>query len=213
MLAKIEIQRLDDGSKPFQVMFNPNSYAIVKPITWKGLANCKQNAPTLTFQGGGSRTLTLNLFYDVTESVDGVPVDDVRKKTNNIVALTQIPPGKSAPPAVQVSWGGTPPPGSDFPFTGVVTRLTQTFKLFSSDGKPLRAELAVELTEYVEAGNRQAAGPKASTQQVKQGDTLSGIAAQNGCAPADWRRIAEANNLDDPRKLPPGLRLSIPGRG
>jgi nucleoid-associated protein YgaU len=157
--------------------------------------------------------LTLNLFYDVTEPVNGTVLDDVRQLTNKMAALTQKPDGQQQPPAVTVSWGADPPPGSDFPFTGVVTRLTQNFKLFSRDGKPLRADLTVELTEFFDPETKQKPRAELTSLLVKQGDTLSGIAATNYRDPGRWREIAEANNLDDPRKLAPGLRLSIPKSG
>jgi nucleoid-associated protein YgaU len=39
---------------------------------------------------------------------------------------------------------------------------------------------------------------------------LSSIAAKLYRDPTAWRMIAEANNLDDPRQIPVGLRLNIP---
>jgi len=215
-LEKIKITPLDkDGNpvegKAFKVLFNPNAYTITKSVTWSGSSDRTLNAPPLTFGGGGSRQLTLNLFYDVTETVNGKVVKDVREETNKMVALTRIQKGLDRPPAVVVSWGAAPPTNSDFPFTGVVNQLTQAFKLFTSDGKPVRADLTVSFTEYLEPKkDLLQTDPEFTTRLVKRGDTVSSIAAEAYQDPALWRIIAEANELDDPRQLQIGLRLAIP---
>jgi len=215
-LEKIKITPLDkDGNpvegKAFKVLFNPNAYTITKSVTWSGSSDRTLNAPPLTFGGGGSRQLTLNLFYDVTESVNGKVVKDVREETNKMVALSRIQKGLDRPPAVVVSWGAAPPTNSDFPFTGVVHQLTQAFKLFTSDGKPVRADLTVSFTEYLEPKkDLLQTDPEFTTRLVKRGDTVSSIAAEAYQDPALWRIIAEANELDDPRQLQIGLRLAIP---
>jgi hypothetical protein len=219
-LEKLNITPLDQGgnkllAQSFNVQFNPNSYSVSKSVTWSGSPDRTLNAPPLTFNGGGSRVLTLNLFFDVTEPVNGKPVSDVREETGKIVALSRIRRGLDRPPVVVVAWGGDPPDAanSDFPFTGVVTQLTQTFKLFSSEGQPLRADMTVVFTEFLDPEkDRKQTDPEFTTRLFKRGDSLSGIAAANYRDPGLWRIIAEANNLDDPRHIPVGLRLSIPKR-
>lgn len=226
-LAKIEITPLDKSGnrvegKKFKVLFNPNSYSITKTVTWSPISatgpasaptDRKVNAPTLFFGGGGSRSLSLELFYDVTEPVNDVASDDVRQETNKVVELTRIQKDLQRPPAVEITWGAAPPASSDFPFTGVVSNLTQRFTLFSSDGKPLRATLTVTVTEFLdpELDQRQT-DPEFTTRRIKRGDTLSGIAAETYRDPALWRLIAEANHLDDPRHLGVGRTLTIPKR-
>lgn len=227
-LAKIEITPLDrSGSrveaKKFRVLFNPNSYSITKNVTWTALAaggssgkatDRAVNAPTLSFGGGGSRSLTLELFYDVTEAIDGVAIDDVRKETNKVVELTRIDKDLQRPPAVEIGWGAAPPANSDFPFTGVVSNLVQRFTLFGSDGKPLRATLTVTLIEFLDPElDRRQTDPEFTTRRIRRGDTLSSIAAETYRDPTVWRVIAEANQLDDPLHLVVGQTLAIPKRG
>jgi hypothetical protein len=221
-LEKINITPLDKDGRPvgtraFSVLFNPTTYSISKSVTWTGSPTRELNAPPLTFGGGGSRQLTLNLFYDVTESsAIGKRVKDVREETNNMVVLTRIERGLGSsksgrPPAVMVSWGGAPPANSDFPFIGVVSQLSQTFKLFTSEGIPVRAELSVTFTEYKDPEkDKRETDPELTTRLVKRGDTVSSIAAEVYGDPARWRSIAEANGMDDPRRLDIGRRLSIP---
>ena len=45
---------------------------------------------------------------------------------------------------------------------------------------------------------------------VRRGETLQSIAAQEYDDPNQWRRIADANGIDDPFRLDPGARLIIP---
>src|SRR5215472_2720645 len=106
-----------------EVMFNPNSYSISKSVTLyvaggvdgKSQTKREVNAPPLQFGGGGSRQLSLELFFDVTEQ----PGKDVREETDNIAVLTRINreiKGKhKRPPRCTISWGATK---GDFPFVG-----------------------------------------------------------------------------------------------
>lgn len=221
-----------------EVLFNPHSYTISKTVQWTptgqpdpniplgaaaGAAtqDRKLNAPILTFGGGGSRVLTLNLFFDVTEAIErhGKPeaIDDVRQETNKIARLTRIQRGNGAedpPPVCMVTWGSEPknrPIKDDFPFYGVITSLTQNFTLFRSDGRPVRADLTVMLTEFANpAQDKRLIDPELTTHLVMRGDTLSSIAAKFYRDPTAWRVIASENDLDDPLHLEIGRRLRIP---
>src|SRR5262245_39028398 len=104
------------------VQFNPSSVAISKSVSWPNVGplsgatagraggaaggaagpgaaaaatantNRELNAPPIEFGGGGQRTLTLQLFFDVTESG---PDADVRDETNKITKLTRIERNRS----------------------------------------------------------------------------------------------------------------------
>jgi len=220
-LAKLIIKKVNptDSKKPngIEVLFNPNSYSISKSVTWnppRSTDGDKQptspitNAPVLSFGGGGSRVLTLELFFDVVELAPSI--NDVRTLTNEIVRLTMIAPEVQRPPTCEVSWG-TYPKGSDFPFIGVVSSLTQRFTLFRATGEPIRANLTVVFTEFLDPKvSLRDTDPEMTTRVVKRGDTLSSIAADVYRDPTRWRVIAESNELDDPRSLEIGARLRIP---
>jgi len=211
-LAKLQIEPLDNVAiQPFKVMFNPNTYSISKNITWTGATSPEINAPTLSFSGADGRTLSLELFYDVTVPVNDVLVDDVRQETNKMVELTRIQRDLHRPPVLQITWGDDSSDRFDFPFIGVVTQLTQRFTLFRADGKPVRATLTVAFKEFcdVEKDKKQT-DPEFTTRLVKRGDTLTNIAAEVYGDPTQWRVIAEANRLDDPRRLDVGSRLALP---
>ena len=169
------------------------------------------NAPTVEFQGGGSRQLTLELFFDLTEEDNGA---DIRQKTNKIRALTRIERDEAHPRVCEVSWGDAPQ-GSDFPFIGVITSLTQNFTLFNREGKPLRANLSVTFLEFLaRLVDKRQTDPELTTRIIRRGDSLSAIAAQIYGDPKLWRIIAQANQLDDPRNLETyiGRTFTIPKR-
>jgi len=213
-LAKLMIKT--ELNEQIHVMFNPNSYSISKSVTWNaggaddGKSKTKRevNAPPLQFGGGGSRQLSLELFFDVTDHQG----KDVRDATDRIANLTLINRKlKDRPPWCEVSWGAPRTPLGDFPFKGVISGLTQKFTLFASNGTPIRATLSVTFTEYLdpEADKRQT-DPDYTTWLIKRGDTLSNISAQVYGYPSLWRAIAEYNDIDDPLHLEVGRRLSVP---
>jgi LysM repeat protein len=222
-LAKLNIEPLQPSKlAAFDVLFNPNTYSIVKPVTWRqpdpsgasgsAAVNYRDlDAPPLVFGGGGARTLQLQLFFDVTEGGADGRTTDVRTETNKIVALTRIERKQGKPPVCQVTWGKGAPQNMDFPFVGVVSSLTQSFVMFRASGEPVRANLTVAFTEFLDpVQNKKQTDPDLTTYLVKRGDTLSAIASALYRDPANWRTIAAANNIDDPRRLQIGARLAIP---
>jgi len=196
-----------DGS--ITVAFNPTTYSISKGLTWSGSPDRRTNAPTLTFGGGGSRQLALELFFDSTE-MSG-PQRDVRLQTDRIVKLTRILRHLDTPrpPICKVDWGG----GQvvDFPFVGVVSSLEQHFLLFQSTGQPLRATLKVAFVEFlVLSDDQRKTDPELTTRVVRRGDSLASIAAQVYDDPSAWRAIARANRIENPLAIVPGTKLTLP---
>ena len=100
-------------------------------------------------------------------------------------------------------------------FRCIVESVKQKFTLFSPDGIPLRATLTVALREYKTLDDQlkhlNLTSPDRTHSYVTQnGDTLARIAAQYYRGPGDWRSIADANGIEDPRRLAPGATLTIP---
>jgi len=217
---KIEPQEGPNAKQAIVVPFNPNKFTITKGNNWHAptsaagdQTNAKHNAPPLTFGGGQSRTLSFDLLFDTTEQMTGQSHVDVRSLIKPIVNLGRIirdlvPP---RPPYCIISWGTYSKPGSDFPFTGVLSQLNESFTLFASDGTPLRVNLTLSFTEWLDPQNdKLLTDPDFTTRLYKRGDSLSSIAAEVYSDSSQWRVIAEANAIDDPRSIPIGLRLNIP---
>lgn len=79
-------------------------------------------------------------------------------------------------------------------------------------GRRLRIPGGVEEAIVADTAERRppAKASTATTYTVRRGDTLSSIAARHGVSS---RALASANGIDDPRALPVGRKLRIPGPG
>lgn len=209
---KLTIKPVDPPGLPeLSVPFNPNAYSIGKSVTWTPQSNKNLNAPPLLFGGGGSRTLQLELFFDVTEPIDGQEIKDVRDLTNAVAALARKVKDGS-PPVCEIHWGAKTH-GSDFPFKGVVTSLGQRFTYFRPTGEPVRAVVNLTFLEYKKPGEDQReTDPELTTRVVRRGDTVTSLATEAYRDPSLWRVIAQANGIDDPRGLDReiGRVLTIP---
>ncbi len=100
-------------------------------------------------------------------------------------------------------------------FKGVIEALNISFTLFTPDGVPIRAKLSLTLKEDRPVAIQVKESPKSSPDVekhhvVRRGDTLSGIAAMAYGDPGEWRAIARANGIGDPRVLAPGVDLVVP---
>jgi nucleoid-associated protein YgaU len=104
---------------------------------------------------------------------------------------------------------------SDAPFwfTCVVESIDRKFLLFSPEGVPLRARLTVKMREYKTIKEMVAelqSADHTKARDLKRRERLDQISANEYGTPAEWRRIAEENDIDDPRRVPPGTILKIP---
>jgi nucleoid-associated protein YgaU len=209
------INRSKQGSAPIYCMFNPKEYAFSKDTQWE-LGDTKgKNIPQLEFKGGKPANLSLELIFD-TYGMD--PPKDVRKEyTNALWELTLVDNdlkdkknNTGRPPTVRFQWGEA------WSFDAVITKMTQKFTMFLSNGTPVRA--VVDLTFQQITDNRElgmqnpTSGGVEGTRlwTVSEGDTLAWIAYQHYGDTAEWRRIADANRLTQVRHLRAGTVLELP---
>jgi hypothetical protein len=192
-----------EGQDSFDVLFNPNQYGInaSNQIAQAGIPGLA--APILQFVHGNSRSLTMDLYFDTYERQS-----DVREHTDKIYRLLAIDHCTHVPPICRVSWG-------TFYFRCVVSRVSGKFTLFLSNGTPARATLNVTFEEFIEPEVLVQEDPTQSadhrkTRVVEPGDRLDHIAAREYGDANNWRPIADANQLDNPRSLTVGQLLIIP---
>jgi hypothetical protein len=227
-LAKAELQHLDVNFKELikkeTVQFNPESLKVsfanqlVQP---PGSGDQRGNAAR-QFVGSATTKLALTLWFDVGSPQTGNErVDDVRKLTERIAYFIkpQAVRGKKErlPPAVRFLWG-------TFQFDGVMDSLEETIEYFSSDGKPLRASLALSISQQdfqfgfgdARKGGPQTGAPAAAPATpgttplalAPAGSSVQGIADAAGKG-ADWQSIAAANGIENPRALAAGAILDL----
>src|SRR4051794_12696032 len=220
MLTKAKIEILDaaavDESRglpaSFEVQFNPTEYSLTKGAQIAEIAIPGIDSPILQFVAGQNEKLTLDLYFDTTlEKGMGDGAKDVTEYPRRIYQLVKIQPKTHAPPRLRFTWG------HGLSFVAVAESVTQKFTLFNPDGVPLRATVSVTFREYktlqqqLQELNLQSAD-HTRRHVVVQGETLSGIAAQEYGDPSLWRVIADENSwqVDNPRRLKPGLELRLP---
>jgi hypothetical protein len=200
--AKVTIAPEGEG-QPITVLFNPTDYSLEKSNTIAEIAIPGLEAPILQYVHGNTRTLSMDLFCDTYE--EGTDVSEI---TDQIYDLLYIDPETHVAPICDIFWG-------QFSFRGVLDHCSGKFTLFLADGTPVRATLSVAFKEYIDVEVLVRENPTQSAdhrkgREVRAGDRLSSIAAEEYGDPAKWRPIADANNLDDPRRLEPGRLLMIP---
>lgn len=219
-----------DGSlgAPLQVNFNPTEYTLnkgaqISEVTIPGL-----DSPILQFVRGQTETLSLDLFFDSTESGMDDNATSVADLTDQFYQLVKIDGTTHAPPICFFTWGSAFPGQRSYASMGggtgsqqrhgfkcLVESVRQRFTLFSPQGVPLRATLTVSLKEYktlaeqIAEINKQSAD-HSHTHVVQLGETLSQIANEVYEDPAQWRAIADQNAILDPLELQPGTVLEIP---
>jgi len=202
-LERVQITNLTTGDPPFSVMFNPEEYSLNKDNNFAAQAIPGLTSPILQFVHGNLRTLDMELFFDTTDDQT-----DVRNQTNLITGLLVIDSNLHAPPLLQVDWG-------TLSFSCVLAKASQKFLRFLPDGTPCRARLTVTFNEYLDAATQVAAANLQTADftkvhVTKAGDTLWSIAGQLYEDATQWRPIALANGIADPRSIVPGQELQIP---
>jgi len=203
--ARLEVLRPSqyDGA-PFQLGFNPTELQLAKQNTFQEVPIPGLDAPPIQFVRGASEKLTFDAIFDTSDEMTSVRA----KYVDKIRGLMAIDGNLHAPPIVQFVW-------ENFRFTGVIDSLNVTFTLFSEQGFPVRAKLGFSIKEYTTVTQQQAIAKKQSpdlekSYVVKRGDTLSAIAQLAYGDPSQWRAIAAANSIRDPRMLVPGMVITIP---
>lgn len=201
------------GDQNIAVQFNPDTLKVTfanQIVQAKG--GDQSSGPSgRQFVGSGTTKLTLTLWFDATAVTDN-PVDDVRRLTSKVIYFMTPQPhpddrDKLAPPGVRFSWGS-------FLFDGVVDTLEESLEFFAPDGKPLRASIALTLSQqkilvskFEKAGKAKSVG-QAPLSPAKLGDSLQSMAGAMG-KDGGWQGIAAANGIEDPLRLKPGQLINL----
>jgi nucleoid-associated protein YgaU len=192
-------------------MFNPYEYALSKTNDYELAKTKGRNIPNVRFKQGGASTLTLRLLFDTYAEQT-----DVRGYTDTLWQMMMVDEdqanqrtGKGEPPHCIFRWGR-------FEFEAVITQMTQKMTLFLKDGTPVRTEVELSLqqvldeTAHAKQNPTSGGGVAPKTRLLDAGDRLDLIAWEEYGDCALWRKIAAANDVLDPLRLPVGRVLAIP---
>lgn len=213
-LQKARIEVYKTPKETISCMFNPADYKISTSAGYTGTDEKKPRGRNRQNQyvGGLNSTLTLSLYYDVTENLGGTAEDtktsvSVRDYTEKIEQLLEVEGSLHKPPQIGFIWG-------DLNFVGVLTSLNQDFTYFDVEGKPLRVklDLSISATGMTLADRK---SPKESPDRTKrrvisEGMTLWKLAWEEYHDCNKWVEIARFNGLMNPLDIYPGQVLCLP---
>lgn len=200
-----------ESGTTYRVAINPEKYSLSykaeysienSPGTTGGKLNYHRSLPeNLTLEFLFDRT---GVFVDSKPKDDGVIGDiaDFKKVTFDFNGDIH------RPNYLKVSWG-------DLLFKCVVTEFNIEYKLFNSNGKPIRAIVKVTFKNFVAEAERAARENKSSPdltheRTVKEGDNLPLMTYRIYGDPKYYLEVARVNGLTNFRKLTPGQKIFFP---
>ncbi len=221
-LVYYEKYREKDWLGSIEALFNPQELQIDRSVNWEtigGEAVGEETTIEQQFRTIAPQSMSIDLFFDSYErhkkgllgalpSINPFPkpnATDVRKYTKKLVKLAQVNEELHRPPLCKLEWGKF-----DNLFVGVLTQLSQKFTMFMPNGMPVRATVSCSFIEHEITGTELHSADITKTYTVNQSDTLHSIAVQMYNDPAQWRTIARANKIVNPRVIKPGTVLIIP---
>lgn len=222
--AVFNVERSDGTPESAYVQFNPNSLSFEKSPKIAEIAIPGLDSPLRQFVRGQSETLTVELFFDSTDFGTGSSAVSVTTISDKFYSLIKIDPTTHATPICTFQWG-TSFPGDSLStasgrqrrtsFRGVVTKVKQEYALFSPDGIPLRNVMTLTMEEYAPLDDQLRSLGLESADHTKshvvtEGETMASIAGRCLDQPRQWRTIARANGITDPRRLAVGTPLVVP---
>lgn len=212
--ATITVLEGDDKGKVISVLFNPAEYSFERSNSYKATPIPGLSSPILQFVNGEADQLSMELFLDDYTDPEG-PTSRERKESNPVMTrirdlskLLLVDSKIHAPSPVRFNWG-------PMEFSAIIEKMGRKVTMFQPDGTPARATLSVTFKEYrtlrqqVESPRRESAD-KSKRRVVVGLESLWLLAAREYNDPNEWPRIAQANDLDDPREIAPGDWLDLP---
>jgi nucleoid-associated protein YgaU len=212
--ATITVLEGDDKGKVISVLFNPAEYSFERSNSYKATPIPGLSSPILQFVNGEADQLSMELFLDDYTDPEG-PTSRERKESNPVMTrirdlskLLLVDSKIHAPSPVRFNWG-------PMEFSAIIEKMGRKVTMFQPDGTPARATLSVTFKEYrtlrqqVESPRRESAD-KSKRRVVVGLESLWLLAAREYNDPNEWLRIAQANDLDDPREIAPGDWLDLP---
>lgn len=207
--AFMKAKLIVEGNPPALIpcLLNPGSYSIRKNVNYD---SGKQLGDTsvIQFTGLSPTELTVSLLFDSYEilgasKVSEAIVPSIALYTDKLMELVSIKASEHQPPQVTFAWG-------DRSFSGYVTSMTQTFTMFSANGKPVRAKVDMTIRKKSERKPPLESPDRTKYTTFTEGMSLWMLAYEEYGDCEKWRIIARANGLLNPLDLKPGQLLKIP---
>lgn len=229
-LEKMTITLPDTGTS-FEVLYNPESYIQDRQVQYSGVKSAGGLTITTQFAQSGLETLAFRLFFDsmsaggevggdmtdhVSFSASGLYPStmkiDVRDYTKKVTDLMLVVDKLHRPPVVKLKW-------SKLQFYGFLIRCRQNFVKFNELGVPVRAWLDCVFQAAMSPELEKKLGvfspnspDTTKFHTVCQGDSLWSMSVKAYGQPEQWRLIADANDIANPRRLRSGELMRMPAK-
>jgi hypothetical protein len=196
------------GKIDFQ--FNPKDLTLAKSATWsRGTSTRSKKSSPPQYTGPQPSKLTLEMFFDASDTQSDSVVKSVEKLFACCVPTqASHDQKKDSPPWVIFKWGGLTG------FLAYISSVQAKYTLFTPTGLPIRATCTVTLDELAGEAPKQnpTSGGRVPHREhvVLEGESLATIAYREYGDPGLWRRVAEANRIDDPFRVRAGHRVLLP---
>src|SRR4051812_1172953 len=188
--------------------FNPKELTVQRSADWKATSTKKPQPPE--YNGAKAGTVSVEMFLDASEG------GQVKTTVDKLLAAVLPAKGtddkqKPVAPYVSLGWGKV-----TYVNCAVVDSVSAKYTRFDANGHAIRAVVTVTLKEVfpgmVSQNPTSLAMGAQSSHVFLAGDSLASVANSEYGTPDAWREIADANGVDDPFRLRPGIRLLIPSR-
>lgn len=205
------------GSTGIPCLFNPSDFTINRQINYVQHKVPGLDRPVLQYISGEAETMSFTLLFDTysggvgtvqpkviasTAAPDALKAD-VRTFTEPLMKLAAVDSDTHAPNLVEFVWGSVS-------FKGYIQSISQRFTMFNMFGTPVRATVDIQLISDKKDNNIRNSPDRTKSRTITEGDRLYNFAYAEYGTCAEWRRIAEANGIDNPRRLENGEHIVIP---
>ncbi len=208
--AQAKIKLLGENDKVLDTLvaqFNPSEFTTEHSARYsdtKPVADTKKKGEQFVAEENTTMRMRLTLDgFTKTGTLDPEKAADVSGDIKILRDMVRIDATLHKPPVCVFEWG-------DCCFKGYVTSLTVQYTMFASTGVPIRAAAEISMRS---SGDLKIAleSPDRTRRHILTQDTplyMVAFEAYNNCA--EWRRIATANGIGNPRRLRAGMPLRVP---
>jgi hypothetical protein len=199
---------VDATGERIDCLINPETLVVrrlagVRPAALPGAVMGAGGDDVLLFTGGGRTELVLDLLFDVDLADPAHRPDDVRAMTGRLWRLTENEEGR--PPQVRLVWGKT------WNLPGVIVSVAERLDAIDADGTPRRSWMRLKMVRTKEEPpSAPARTTQSAIQAVGGGGRFDLLASTALGDPANWRELAEHNNISNPLDLRAGSVLGVP---
>lgn len=204
------------GTKEIKVMFNPTTLKVTLANSLKENER-SGNSRAAQYVDKSSSSLSVELIFDSSMETDqGTTSEegklkeidtssDVRKFTgaiaNEFMKQADVGDKNAEPKRCMFVWG-------TFSFVGIMESFDETLDFFSWEGTPLRATVAIKMTEsrFQFMSNEAKQAERQTPSLGANSDTPHTAARQ----PREWRDTSLYNGVEAPR-MPSSSALAVPG--